>query len=194
MKLQKLKLRESGPSEEAAFFDVMNVPHDMIDYNTDDTVSIRGSINLSAKNLTEIPVRFSRIYGDFIVNVNSLTSTINFPTQAHSIHAENNQIGAITTKMKCIQFDLSDNPITTFKHIYKFVTAEYVIVPMIEGPMLPLILIGGLNSIFLSGSGKDDSSKVRELKTILNRHIQTQNIAACQADLINAGFLAQARM
>lgn len=71
-----------------------------------DRVNVFGSINLSKKELTELPFAFGIIVGDFIIENNQLTSFHNFPIKVEGqLNCSNNNISSLKDCPKIIKGD-----------------------------------------------------------------------------------------
>ena len=86
--------------------------------NPDGTVDVKGSVNLSHKNLTRLPLQFGKVSGDFYCNDNQLTTLEGCPTEVgRGFNCYNNQL---TTLEGCPTsvggaFNCQDNQLTTLE-------------------------------------------------------------------------------
>lgn len=93
-------------------------------YNIDKDgyVNVNGGVNLSNLNLTEIPIKFGKINGNFLCNRNKLTSMNGFPKEVTgSIDCSNNKIENLRgSGTICYGLDIACNNISTLEGFPKF--------------------------------------------------------------------------
>ncbi len=100
--------------ETKAWLDKMHVG----DYTIHDdlTVDVFGSIDISNKNLTHIPVQFGEVTGMFFCHKNMLTSLAGSPRICESFYSNNNRLINLTgAPQKCRNFICGNNQLVSLK-------------------------------------------------------------------------------
>ena len=90
--------------------------------NEDLTVDVEGNVNISYKNLKEIPVKFGKINGGFSCSDNALTSLEGCPRIVNgSFYCNYNHLGSLDYCPEVINgsFNCSNNEINKFKRMSK---------------------------------------------------------------------------
>jgi hypothetical protein len=85
--------------------------------NNDLTVDVDGDVNLSSKNLTEIPIQFGSVKNFFIIN-NKLTSLVGSPFEVDGyFYCQNNQLTTLKGAPQVVNgtFNCSHNKLTNLK-------------------------------------------------------------------------------
>lgn len=85
--------------------------------NNDLTVDVDGDVNLSSKNLTEIPIQFGSVKNFFIIN-NKLTSLVGSPFEVDGyFYCQNNQLTSLKGAPQVINgtFNCSHNKLTSLE-------------------------------------------------------------------------------
>jgi hypothetical protein len=84
--------------------------------NDDFTVDVNGNVDLSGKGLTEIPLQFNRVEGDFNVSHNKLTSLKNSPTFCMSYNCYDN----LLTSFEGISENIGESLVCHHNQFYSF--------------------------------------------------------------------------
>jgi hypothetical protein len=86
--------------------------------NSDGTVDVDGNVNLYFKGLTELPLKFRRVTGDFICSLNQLTSLEGSPKEVGGhFDCQGNQLTSLKGGPKEVSsnFNCADNQLTTLE-------------------------------------------------------------------------------
>ena len=107
----------------------INIP---LDPSKNPTVSIYGDVNLSKKNLTNIPIEFDLVIGDFNVSNNELVDSFNLPKNVRgTLDCSNNKIDSFDFWGSAEYLILSGNtieywPLEELEIPFDFVSHELV--------------------------------------------------------------------
>jgi hypothetical protein len=143
----------------------------------DGAVDVRGNVSLRWDGAT-LPVQFGRIEGSFNVNDSTLTSIVGFPHY-------------VQTVMYCSRTNIRS--LHGIEEAVKYVGDTFFCTGKLPTHMLGLLLIEGITNVRIDDvNEKGESNEV--LQRILNKHIGGNgDILVCQDELIDAGFIDQAR-
>ncbi len=168
--------------------------------NKTNLTSLHGSpskvthFNCNTNKLTNLIGGPSQVDGQYACRQNSLTSLEGAPTSVgKDFNCSYNQLTSLehvprqVDSIMCIE-----NPIAHFRNIHKMITVKGG--AEIPGTPVPgiicWILVPGIQFIDLDDQGTE---KLTPVQNILNKHIRTKDILACQEELIDAGFGAWAK-
>jgi hypothetical protein len=98
--------------------------------NKDNSIDVEGDVDISFLELTEMPVKFGKVTGDFYCFNNKLTSLENAPiTVTGNFNCYRNQLTSLkhcpTTVTR--YFDCSFNKLTSLEHCPKTVTGNFYV-------------------------------------------------------------------
>lgn len=146
--------------------------NDITDYtfNADGTVDVRGSVYISHSDIASIPMKFRLVTGDFDCRDTKISSIEHFP------------------EVVGMNLWFQNTPIKSLSGIHKIVkTVGHLIhCPVNSTHLLGLLLIHGNFRINISGQPK--------ISAILNKHRADSNVLLAQDELIDAGFIEQAKL
>jgi hypothetical protein len=159
-------------------------------------VNVNSDVNLNnMKNVQVLPVRFGKVTGRFDCALSSLTTLKGCPhTVGNVFTCAGTDITSLVGAPTYVgnSFYCHDTHITSLAGVSKYFTkiggefycSNIKLPDKLPTHVLGLILIPHLQIITL-GSGIDN---------IMNKHLGSGDILACQDELIDAGFVQQARL
>jgi hypothetical protein len=143
----------------------------------DGTIDVRGNVSFKWDGNT-LPVQFGRIEGSFNVNDSTLTSFVGFP------HYVQNVVYCSRTNIRSLH---------GVEKAVKYVGDTFFCTGNLPTHMLGLLLIEGITNVRIDDVDKKGNSN-EVLQRIINKHIGGKgDILVCQDELIDAGFIDQAR-
>ena len=176
--------------------------------NDDLSVDVDGDVDLRDQNLKIIPVKFNRIYGYFSCAQNDLKDASFAPKYVqHSFFAWANPLTSFSNFPSYIGNTLSllETNINSLHNIHmvcKHVGGK-IMIPSGCSHLLGIFLIKGGNHTVEFGIkasyGKKDKDydaeqKDRHLADILNKHLRSGDIHTCQEELLDLGFIKEAKV
>lgn len=178
--------------------------------NDDLTVNVHGDIELSFVQEPYLPVQFNRIIeGTVYCNGSGLKSMKGFPYHVdhHFNIAWNRKMTSFEYAPKyigknCWTEQSTPNQIS-FHNIHKHfpeVHGEYFGVTPYSKNLLGLFFIKGLKSMTFGTGVEKTTGRVihdreqRQIKKIINRNLSDGDIHSCQEELIQAGFIKEAKI
>ncbi len=169
--------------------DIRNWLHDnyVYDYiiHDDLTVSVHDRLNFTNFGLYHIPVKFKRVGSNVDCASNNLTDLHWAPEIVGGyFNCTRNKLKTFEGISKHIKETIycNGNPFISFKNIHKMTSCTEVMLPHTP-------VIGTLYWLLVPNLAHIDvSSGNSSVYNILNKHLKTKDILACQDDLISAGF------
>jgi len=80
--------------------------------NDDLSIDVNGNVNLTNKRLSELPIVFNNVYGDFLIGFNNLTTLKGCPKYIRGhFNARSNNIRSLLYLPSYHTIDLNSNPI-----------------------------------------------------------------------------------
>ncbi len=192
--------------------------------NSDMSVDVQGYVNLNDTELQHIPINFNHIQGDFSCDDNNLTSLFGCPKAVTgSFYCHGNKLTTLEHGPTQVgrTYDCSNNPLLSLDHApsiihqalyctdlnsnisFSNVHKIFSNVGRVQIPMKPhkglimWILIPQIRniSLYTQQTLTPELDKTRyAINNILNKHIKTKDILACQEELIDAGFADWAKL
>jgi hypothetical protein len=95
--------------------------------NTDNSIDVEGNVVISSLNLTEMPVKFGKVSGDFNCSVNKLTSLEHCPVVTGNFNCSDNLLTSLEHAPITVTgyFDCSINKLTSLIHGPITVTRDF---------------------------------------------------------------------
>lgn len=129
--MKYLKLYESNNIEKDYLKSLINIVCEIyrIDnytINDDYSIDVHGRVDLSNKELYEIPLKFNNIYGDFLINMNNLTSLKNSPKYIEGgFSCYSNDLKSLENCPECTVINFGFNNIKTIEFLNKNIKRIY---------------------------------------------------------------------
>lgn len=140
-------------------------------------VDTQASISLTNFKGSELPIRFATVNGYFDASCTPIASIQGFP---HTINGS---------------FTCNNTKIVSLSGIDKVIKRiDGRIICSHPTHMLGLLLIEGVKEITISSNGMTHGKEWTNLSKIMNKHLMTRDILAAQDELIDVGYIEQARL
>lgn len=160
--------------------------------NPDGTVDVNGNVNFSNHNIPSIPVQFGHVTGSFECSNTPITSLAGCPhTVGDKFYCYSTEIISLAGSPHTVgaRFDCSSTRIKSLSGVHKIVKhiGETIYIPTPATHLLGLLLIEGLQKIVV---GVDRVL----LSNILTKHLKDRDVLLAQDELLDAGFVEQAKL
>ena len=157
----------------------------------DGIIDVDGNVDLYNFKVTTLPVQFGNVTGDFYCYHTKITSLAGCPSNVGGgFYCHNTQITSLQGAPSTVggHFSCNNTKITSLTGIHKQIKhiGRNFYCDRTVTHILGVLLIKGITNIGIDDGGPIDR--------IMNKYIGTGNVIMAQDELIDAGFIEQAKL